>query len=63
MASALLGFPRATPFRRRFKRDQRARSNFHLARAFALLFQLVEESLADAVSLAKLRDTERQARR
>ena len=63
LASAVLVFPRATPFRRKFKRDQRARANFHLARAFTLLFQLVEESLADAVGLAKLRNTERQARR
>ena len=63
VASAGLVFPRATPFSRRFKRDQRARANFHLARAFTLLLQLVEESLADAVGLAKLRNTEGQARR
>src|ERR1700750_2730012 len=55
-------FARATPFRRGFKRDQRARANFHLARAFTLLFQLVEETLTDAVGLAKLPNTERQTR-
>ena len=59
----VLDFPRTTPFRGRLKRDQRARADFHLARAFTLFFQLVEESLADAVGLAKLRNTERQARR
>ena len=56
-------FPRAAPFRRGFERDQRARANFHLARAFTLLFQLVEEAFADAVGRAKLPNTESQARR
>src|SRR6516164_1960299 len=55
-------FLRATPFRCRLKRDQRARSNFHLAWAFALLLQLVIEPLGDPVCVAELQNGERQAR-
>jgi hypothetical protein len=63
VAAAVPVLPRATPFGRRLKRDQRARANLHLARAIALLLQFIVERLAEVVGLAKLRDAERQARR